>query len=252
VERGVDPQGKLLLDNPNNPKTGEKEFTLKAETTDSRLTAKVENLSDPTKLDHAMLNDLTLTIVLPARFSGKLEGHTVSADIEIPELAIATCRFQTVSGHFRATKLACAETNLSTTSGDFTVDSLTGTTLGGRSVSGEFSFNHARLETSAELQSVSGDIEVTFDGIPASKASCGSVSGDCIFTLPANPVADVALRSISGTITTKHPVLSTLRGTVRNEHELKGSFESTTPTAAGTTARPSIEGQTTSGDIELR
>jgi DUF4097 and DUF4098 domain-containing protein YvlB len=252
VERGTEPQGKLLLDNPNNPKTGEKEFTLKVEASDGRMVATVENLDDPSKLDHSMLHDLSLTIVLPARFSGELEGKTVSADIDLTDLSAASCQFRTVSGDLNTTKLSCRETDLNTTSGDFSIKEFSGRSLKMRSVSGDMSISYAHIEQQAEFRSVSGDVTLNLATVPAFRTSCEAVSGDCIITLPTIANADVAFKSVSGSISTKMPVLSKHQGEVRSNHELIGSIEGNPSTAVSGAARARIEAKTTSGDIELR
>lgn len=221
-----------FFDDPNN-------INVKFDTTDNIITVTVDSGT-------SFLSERSVDFNITVPDSANLQLKTTSGDISVDNTSGAMTLITTSGNVTTANDTFAGNATLNTTSGD--IRSTNDTFSNGASVSttsGDISMNQDTLNGSAQVSVTSGDID--YNGtLPSSSSNVSftSVSGDIHLGLPASASFSVQADTTSGSIDAgDFPSII-----VQDAHQGNGSHASG---SVGSTAGPSINLGTTSGDITI-
>lgn len=136
--------------------------------------------------DLASDENLKLDIYLPRKYSGNLQGSTVSGNLNISGLRVADLVASSNSGDVILNNLKAAKADITNTSGMIDSNGLVAdTTIG--NVSGEVKGSFKELASSISIKSTSGDTDLALPQSAGFKVNFQTVSGDFSSMFPEGP-----------------------------------------------------------------
>ena len=182
---------------------------------------------------------LVLDVSVPKGYRGKLEVHSVSADLDLADHAWQGVALRTTSGSMKAGAVTASEFSAHSTSGNLLVSSLDAARTEISSVSGDVRLESVHGDVSAT--SVSGDMAVTFVSA-AARLDAQSTSGSVSVRLPPDAAFVLDAHSTSGNVTCRFPIVVQDSRNGGGNHVLSGKVGSGTGLVAV---------RTVSGDIRV-
>ena len=136
--------------------------------------------------DLASDENLKLDIYLPRKYSGNLQGSTVSGNLNISGLRVADLVASSNSGDVILNGLKAAKADITNTSGMIDTNGLVAdTTIS--NVSGEIKGSFKELASSINIKSTSGDADLALPQAAGFKVNFQTVSGDFSSNFPEGP-----------------------------------------------------------------
>ncbi|MGE5508334.1 MAG: DUF4097 family beta strand repeat-containing protein [Chitinophagales bacterium] len=145
-------------------------------------------------------NNLALELYVPAKRWRSVEIGTVSGDVQLGALETGDFRFHSVSGELDSPQLTVAKAEVSSTSGDLTVASFTGE---GRfsTVSGEIEVACTQLTGNLKLHTTSGEVQLDLPPDARFNLEARSTSGEIKSAFPITIAGGAGERHrVSGTV----------------------------------------------------
>ena len=161
-----------------------------------------------------------LELTIPARAS--LDVDSVSADVDVQQMAGRKLDVSAVSGDVVVTASSPGEASVENVSGDTTMR-LTTSRLKAQSVSGDLRLQGG-IAGDVDIESVSGNIELLAKGLDRLEVS--TVSGDAILRTALRPAGSIKAETLSGELRLQLP-----RGTSARVHAETFSGDISSPDA---------------------
>lgn len=147
---------------------------------------------------------IKLDIFVPKSYAGNLEADTTSGNLNIQGLTLKKLSYNTVSGNLKASSISTENTKTDTTSGNVFLNDFTGD-FHGDSVSGDTKILYAAFSNSIDIDTTSGDSEITLPGNSIFKVNFDTVSGDFKndFARAPETTNKITVDSVSGNLSIK-------------------------------------------------
>ena len=185
-------------------------------------------------------NDLSLEVIIPRRYAGRLTVTSVSADIRMADHRYAGLSLTTTSGDMHLGTLSMGDFGMHTTSGELRAAAVTASHADLSSVSGDIEIKSLSGDTS--VHTTSGEVRLAFTAVPT-QLQVSSTSGSVMLRLPSHAGFTLDARSTSGDISCAFPITISTSSGAGGHHALAGIV------GTGVNA---ITARTVSGDIRIK
>src|SRR6056297_376273 len=160
----------------------------------------------------AVSTDSLLSVYIPEDDLDELLIKTVSGNINVGAFEIKRTNLSSVSGAINAERLSLSEGIFETSSGEIEIRSLSGRVLS-KTTSGKMNIHFEKLENTVYMESISGNLNISFPENASFTLKTETVSGDLVCDRPLtikggkddNLLADIAgggpimeIRTVSG------------------------------------------------------
>ncbi|WP_027632993.1 DUF4097 family beta strand repeat-containing protein [Clostridium hydrogeniformans] len=184
-------------------------------------------------------SDAGLTLYIPKSYSKAMDISTISGDVDLSQVNLDTTgmKIKTISGDIRCNNIKTKDMEINSTSGSVSINKLISSTLKSSQISGDININD--FEGAIELKTTSGEIRLKMNKINDS-AKISSISGDVDLYINPSINIEFDINSVSGDVS--------LDNSLNTSGIIKKSKGSIKVNSGGISSSIS----TTSGDIRIK